>query len=305
MPLQIFRTEPTFNFMGRRWVGFIVSILLTLGALGLIFTKGFNLGIDFTGGILMEVHTEKEADLAAFREKLSGGEFGEVSLQNSGSPEDVMIRIQMDETGDQSKTVERVKALLAEVDNSITFRKVDFVGPTVGRELMRNGIIATILSFAAIMMYVWFRFEWQYGTGAILALLHDTIMVLGFFAVTRFEFGLTAIAAVLTIIGYSINDSVVIYDRIRENLRRFKKKEVIDLLNISINETLSRTILTATTTLLASLALFLFGGEVIRGFSGAMVFGVIVGTYSSIYISAPTLLYLNIRSNTVSEPKTA
>lgn len=305
MPLQIFHNEPTFNFMGRRWVGFAFSILLTILSLGTIATQGLNLGIDFTGGILMEIHTASDADLAALRKTLATGEFGEISLQNSGSPQDVMIRIQMSKDGDQSKVVERVKELITSVDGSATFRKTDYVGPTIGRELMRNGVIATLLSFAAIMLYVWFRFEWQYGVGAILALLHDTVMVVGFFAVTRFEFGLTAIAAVLTIIGYSINDSVVIYDRIRENLRRFKKKDVMELLNLSINETLSRTILTASTTLLASLALFLFGGEVIHGFSGAMVFGVIIGTYSSIYISAPALLYLNIRSNTVGQPQAA
>lgn len=298
MSIHLFRTQPDFDFMGKRWVGFIFSIIATIAVIGLVMSKGLNLGIDFTGGILMEIHTEQEADLATMRNVLSDGEFGEISLQNSGSPNDVMIRIQVSHNDDQAKTVERVKELLASKITGITYRKTDYVGPTVGHELMQSGIIATLLSFAAIMIYVWFRFEWQYGVGAILALLHDAVMVIGFFAVTRFEFGLTAIAAVLTIIGYSINDSVVIYDRIRENLRRFKKKDINELLNLSINETLSRTILTATTTLLASLALFLFGGEVIHGFSGAMVFGVIIGTYSSIYISAPTLLYLNIRSNT-------
>jgi preprotein translocase subunit SecF len=305
MSIQLFKEHPNFDFMGKRWIGFVLSIALTIGSLGLVATKGLNLGIDFTGGILMEIHTEKEADLAAMRKILSTGEFGEVSLQNSGSPNDVMIRIQVRKNHDQAATVEHVKQLLMAQDVSTSFRKTDYVGPTVGRELVQNGIIATLLSFAAIMTYVWFRFEWQYGVGAILALLHDTVMIVGFFALTRFEFGLTAIAAILTIIGYSINDSVVIYDRIRENLRRFKKKEAMDLLNLSINETLSRTILTASTTLLASLALFLFGGEVIHGFSGAMVFGVIIGTYSSIYISAPTLLYLNIRSNTETQPQAA
>lgn len=295
MTIQLFKQHPNFDFMGKRWIGFAVSAMLTIGALGLVFTKGLNFGIDFTGGILMEIHTEKEADLGAMRAALSNGQFGEVSLQNSGSPNDVMLRIQVSDEDNQSKTVEEVKAIVNALDASTEFRKIDYVGPTVGRELMQNGIIATLLSFAAIMVYVWFRFEWQYGFGAIMALLHDSVMVIGFFAVTQYEFGLTAIAAILTIIGYSINDSVVIYDRIRENLRRFRKKEITDLLNLSINETLSRTILTAGTTLLASLALFLFGGEVIEGFSGAMVFGVIVGSYSSIYISAPILLYLNLR----------
>jgi len=166
-------------------------------------------------------------------------------------------------------------------------------------------IWATLLSFAAIMLYMWFRFEWQYGLGGIVALFHDSIMIIGFFAVTQFEFGLTAVAAILTIIGYSINDSVVIYDRIRENMRKFKKMEISDLLNLSINDTLSRTILTASTTILASTALAIWGGDVIRGFSWAMVFGVIVGTYSSIYISAPTLIYLNIRPDPAPQPQAA
>lgn len=299
MGIQIFPTRPNFNFMEKRWWGFIFSIVLTIGSIGLVMTRGLNLGIDFTGGILMEIHTEQPANLSKMRELLSSDKFGEVSLQNSGSENDVMIRIQVSENDDQAKITDEVKHLLVDSNSGkVDYRKVDYVGPTVGQELIKNGMIATALAFGAIMMYVWFRFEWQYGVGAILALLHDSIMVLGFFALTRFEFGLTAVAAILTIIGYSINDSVVIYDRIRENLRRFKKMPVMELLNVSINETLSRTILTASTTLLASLALLLFGGSVIEAFSAAMVFGVIIGTYSSIYISAPTLLYLNIRGST-------
>jgi preprotein translocase subunit SecF len=296
MPLQFFPNKPHFDFMGKRWVGFAVSIALTLLSLGLLATKGLNLGIDFTGGILIEAHAEKPVDLAPLRATLGNGEFGEVSLQHMGETTDVLIRIQVGENDEQAKIVARVKELLAtNISGSIDYRKIDFVGPTVGKELVEAGIWATLLSLGAILLYMWFRFEWQYGVGGILALFHDSIMILGFFAVTRFEFGLTAVAAILTIIGYSINDSVVIYDRIRENMRKFKKMEISDLLNLSINETLSRTILTASTTLLAALALYVFGGEVIAGFSAAMVFGVIVGTYSSIYISAPALIYLNIR----------
>lgn len=306
MTLKLFPTRPNFDFMGKRWIGFTVSILLTLGSLGLVATKGLNLGIDFTGGILMEIHTPKPAELGTLREALSTSEFGEVSLQNIGDESNVMIRIQVSENDDQAKVTARVKSLLAEhVGEGIDYRKIDYVGPTVGQELVTNGILAVLLCFGAIMVYVWFRFEWQYGLGAIGALLHDAIMIVGFFAVTRFEFGLTAIAAILTIVGYSINDTVVIYDRIRENMRRYKKMPIFDLLNISINETLSRTILTASTTLLAALALALFGGEVIRGFSWAMVFGVIVGTYSSIYISAPALIYLNIRPQGAAETEPA
>ena len=305
MPIQFFPNKPHFDFMGKRWVGFAFSIALTLISLGLLFTKGLNLGIDFTGGILMEIHTEKPLELGSLRDTLGKQGFGEISLQNTGTPNDIMIRIQVSKDDEQSKVTAKVKEVLATQigqDNVIDYRKIDFVGPTVGQELIEAGIWAVLSSFAAIMLYVWFRFEWQYGVGAILALIHDSIMIIGFFAVTRFEFGLTAIAAILTIVGYSINDSVVIYDRIRENMRRFKKMPVFELLNVSINDTLSRTILTASTTFLASLALAIFGGEVIRGFSCAMVFGVVIGTYSSIYISAPTLIYLNIRPVPVSEP---
>ncbi|MDE3017287.1 MAG: protein translocase subunit SecF, partial [Pseudomonadota bacterium] len=221
MPLQFFPNRPHFDFMGKRWVGFAFSIALTLLSFGTLATKGLNLGIDFTGGILMEIHTSAPADLGAMRALLSRQGFGEVSLQNEGTPEDVMIRIQVGKNDEQSQVTTKVKTALAtEFPTGIDYRKIDFVGPTVGNELIEDGILAVLCSFGAIMAYVWFRFEWQYGIGAILALLHDSIMVLGFFAVTRFDFGLTAIAAILTIVGYSINDSVVIYDRIRENMRR-------------------------------------------------------------------------------------
>jgi len=305
MSITIFPHKLNFNFMGKRWLGFAFSIALTLASLGLFFSKGLNLGIDFTGGILMEIHTEQSADLGKLREVLGSQGFGEISLQNIGdiaSGKDVMIRIQVSENDDQAAVTTKVKALLAEqVGAGIDYRKIDYVGPTVGQELVQSGTLAVLSAFACIMLYVWFRFEWQYGVGAILALLHDSILIIGFFALTRLEFGLTAVAAILTIVGYSINDSVVIYDRIRENMRRFKKMPVFELLNISINETLSRTVLTASTTLLASIALLIFGGEVIRAFSAAMVFGVIIGTYSSIYISAPALIYLHLRDTEAKE----
>ena len=306
MTIRLFPNKTHFDFMGKRWVGFGFSIFMTILSFGVLMERGLNLGIDFTGGILMEIHTEKAIDLGPLRDTLNHQGFGEVSLQNIGSPNDVMVRIQVTKDDDQAKVTAKLKEVLtAQTGAAIDYRKIDYVGPTVGEELIQAGIYAVLSSFAAIMTYVWFRFEWQYGVGAILALLHDSIMIVGFFAVTRFEFGLTAVAAILTIVGYSINDSVVIYDRIRENMRRFKKMPVFELLNISINDTLSRTILTASTTLLASLALFIFGGEVIRGFSAAMVFGVVIGTYSSIYISAPALIYLNIRPASVPEVQAA
>lgn len=288
--------------MGKRWIGFAFSIILSIASIGLLFTNGLNLGIDFTGGVLMEIRTQETADIAKMREVLGHQGFGEISLQNIGdisAGKDVMIRIQVSEKDDQSVIINKVKTLLeANTNGKIDYQKIDFVGPTVGQELIESGIYAVLSAFACIMLYVWFRFEWQYGVGAILALVHDSIMIIGFFALTRLEFGLTAVAAILTIIGYSINDSVVIYDRIRENMRKFKKLAISDLLNVSINETLSRTVLTASTTLLASISLLVFGGEVIRSFSAAMVFGVVIGTYSSIFISAPALIYLNLRELT-------
>lgn len=305
MLLRLFKTKPNFDFMGKRWIGFSVSLALTALSIGLVMTEGLNLGIDFTGGVLMEVRTEQVADLSVLRDTLNGQGFGEVSLQDFGDAHNIIIRIQTLAGTDQAAVVAKVRELLAtRVQGGIDFRKIDYVGPTVGRELVQDGIMAVLIAFGVIMCYVWFRFEWQYGMGAILALLHDSIMVIGFFAVTRFEFGLTATAAVLTIVGYSINDSVVIYDRIRENMRKYKKMSVSNLLNLSINDTISRTVLTASTVLLASLALALFGGEVIHGFSWAMVFGVVIGTYSSIYISAPTLIYLNIRGHAADDATT-
>ena len=297
MSLRLIPHHTKFDFMGKRWIGFATSFALTLLSIGLIAWHGLNLGIDFTGGILMEVRTTGTPPLQEMREALNNQGFGEVTLQEFGKENDVLIRLQAQGNADQAQVAGRVKTLLAEkISGEIEYRRLDYVGPTVGDELMTQGALALICAFGVIMLYVWFRFEWQYGVGAILALLHDTIMVMGFYAVSQFEFGLTAIAALLTIVGYSINDSVVIYDRIRENMRKFKKMPINDLINLSLNETLSRTILTATTVLLASLALALFGGEVLAGFSWAMVFGTVVGTYSSIFISAPMLIYLGIRS---------
>jgi preprotein translocase SecF subunit len=303
MPLRLFPNKTNYDFMGRRWHGFSISIFITLAAIFMLYTKGMNLGIDFTGGILMEIHTAQPEELAPLREHLSGHGFGEISLQNLGSPNDIMVRVQVSDSDEQGKVVASLKSLLAEsIKQPIDYRKIDFVGPTIGKELVENGIWAVICSFLSILMYVWFRFEWQYGCGAVLALAHDTIMMVGFFAITQYEFGLTALAAILTIIGYSINDSVVIYDRIRENMRRYKKMTAFELINRSLNDTMSRTILTASTTLLAALALAIFGGEVIRGFSAAMVFGVLIGTHSSIFISAPALYYLNIRPQNEPQP---
>jgi preprotein translocase subunit SecF len=299
IPLQLFPHNTRIDFIGMRWFGFGISLLLTLISFGMMVMHGLNWGIDFTGGVLMEVKLEQPADLASMRASLDGKGLGEVTLQNFGDEKSVLIRIQTSADSEGGVIVPKVKGYLSSaVKGVIDYRNIEFVGPTVGKELIKSSALATIFACLGIMAYVWFRFEWQFGVGTLLALVHDTIMVIGFYAVTGFDFGLTAIAAVLTIIGYSMNDSVVIYDRIRENMRRYKKMPVDELLNLSMNETFARTLLTSTTVLLAAIALALFGGEVIHGFSWSLVFGILVGTYSSIFISAPTLIYLRMRPET-------
>lgn len=277
------------------------SIFLMVASLTLVFTKGLNLGIDFSGGILIEARMQEQTEVSQIRTLLSK-EVKEVQIQNIGN-RDVLIRISKDETQsdsvDQSKLVEEIQKILSTQYPNIEFRKLDYVGPQIGGELIQKGFLALFLSFIFIMIYIWIRFDWQFGVGGIFALIHDATITLGFFSITQLEFNLTSIAAILTVIGYSINDSVVIYDRVRENLRKFKKMDLSALINLSINSTLSRTILTAGTTLTSLLALILFGGEVLKSFSIATFFGVALGTYSSIYISAPILLYLDPRKKKV------
>lgn len=297
MPLTLIPAGTRIDFIRAKWWAVAFTILAVVLSVGSFATRGFNLGIDFSGGIVIEARTAQAVEMATIREALASVVEGEVSLQNFGDdPRDIMIRVQS--SGDQAVVVEQVKQTLGtKVQGEIDYRKVDYVGPQVGGELMNDGALAMALAFAAIMVYVWFRFEWQYGVGAIVALAHDALLTLGFYSITQIEFNLTSIAAVLTIIGYSVNDSVVIYDRIRDNLRKFKKMPIGELINLSVNETLSRTILTVATTFLAALALALFGGDTLKSFSYAMLFGLIVGTYSSVYISALLLDFMNLRAN--------
>lgn len=298
-PIQIFPYGTKIDFISKRWIAFIFTLGMVIGSLGLLATKGLNYGIDFKGGVLMEVHFGEAPDLAKLRSSLSTEEFGEISLQEIGGKQDIMIRILADEEADQAAVAEKVKeGVKSAFSGEVDYRKVEYVGPKVGQELIRAGFFAMIGSFAAMAAYIWFRFEWQFALGGIIALIHDAIATLGFYSLTGFSFDLTSVAVVLTIIGYSINDSVVIYDRIREDLRKYKKMPIAELLNKSLNETLSRTILTVSTTMLATLALLFFGGETIRGFSAAMAWGLIIGTYSSIYVSAPILIYLKLRPET-------
>ncbi|MGO9787426.1 MAG: protein translocase subunit SecF [Stellaceae bacterium] len=296
-PLIIIRKIPNIDFMGLHKIGFALSALLTLGSIVLFLVQGLNYGIDFSGGIIIEARTAQgPANLAAMRSKLDGLGIGEVSLQGFGSPDDVLIRVPRQPGDDkaQEKAVETVKAALGD---GIDYRRTEVVGPTVGHELVFKGVMATIAALFAIAVYVWFRFEWQFGAGAMLSTLHDTITTVGLFALLQIEFNLTTLAAILTIAGYSINDTVVIYDRIRETMRKYKTMDFKQLINKSLNETLSRTILTVSTTTLAVLSLLFFGGEVLRGFSIAMLWGIVVGTYSSLFIAAPLLYYIRPRGN--------
>ena len=299
-PLITIRRTPKIDFMRWHVAAFAFSGLLTALTVVLYLTVGLNYGIDFRGGTLIEARvTTGAADLAAMRAKLDSLGLGEVSLQSFNSPGDcgttpptcVLIRIS-EQTGGDSAQMQAVAKAKEALGSGIEYRRTEVVGPTVGSELIRAGVLATVLAIAAIMIYVWFRFEWQFGLGAMLSIFHDVITTVGLFALLQLEFNLTTLAAILTIAGYSINDTVVIYDRIREAMRRHRSMPLRDLINLALNETLSRTILTVSTTTLAVLSLLFLGGEVLRGFSVAMLWGMFIGTYSSLFIAAPLLYYV-------------
>jgi preprotein translocase subunit SecF len=276
----------------------VASLLLCVASLGLYAVKGLNYGIDFRGGILLEIRTAEAVELRTIRNQISAANLGNFELQEFGQSTDILIRIESQPGGapGQQKAIDAVKKALGP---TIDYRRTEFVGPTVSGELIQAGVTAVLLALAAMLMYIWFRFEWQFGVGAVVALTHDVIMTIGVFALLGLEFNLSTVAAILTIAGYSINDTVVVYDRVRENLRKYKIMKLEDVLNLSLNDTLSRTLLTSITTLIALLILFFWGGEVIKGFSFAMIWGVLVGTYSSIFIAAPLLIHLNLRAQDV------
>jgi preprotein translocase subunit SecF len=290
-------------FIRYQRLGYAVSGILIVLSLLLLPTKGLNFGIDFQGGILIEVRVPgPAADLGAMRATLGGLGLGEVALQEFGQPNDVLIRIERQAGGEEAQqaAVDRVKAALGErFGENVSYRRVEFVGPKVSGDLFWAGTQAVIYALIAILAYIWFRFEWQFAIGAIIALIHDVILTLGIFSLLGLEFNLSTVAALLTIVGYSLNDTVVIYDRVRENLRRYKTMSLPELIDRSVNETLARTVMTSLTTLLALIALLVFGGPVIRGFTFAMIWGVLVGTYSTIYIASPLLLHLNLRRESV------
>jgi preprotein translocase SecF subunit len=283
--------ETDLPFMRYSRFGFMLSGIFCIAAILIFVVNGLNYGIDFKGGTLIEVRTLDSVTIGDLRQKISGLGLGDAELQEFGAPDDILIRLEI-QPGGESAQADAVKKLTAALDKDIELRRVESVGPKVSAELTQQGIFAVIVSIIMVLIYIWFRFEWQFGLGAVASLLHDVIITIGVLSVLRIEFDLNIIAAILTIIGYSLNDTVVIYDRIREYLRKFKKMPFIDLINDALNATLSRTVLTGTLTLVALLALYVFGGEVIRGFTFTMIFGVLIGTYSSLFIAAPILILL-------------
>jgi preprotein translocase subunit SecF len=294
-PLIVIRRTPKIDFMAWHKFGFALSLFLTLSSIALFATRGLNYGIDFVGGTLLQVRVSPgPADLALMRQKLDALHLGEASLQGFGSPNDVLIRLPRQSGGDAAQE-QAVAAAKNALGPGIDYRRIEVVGPSIGSELIRAGVIATVLALLAIAVYIWFRFEWQFGVGGMISTLHDVLTTVGLFALLRLEFDLTTLAAILTVAGYSVNDTVVIYDRVREAMRKYRTMPFRELINLALNETLSRTILTVSTVALAVLSLLFLGGPVLRGFSIAMLWGVCIGTYSSLFIAAPILYYVQPR----------
>ncbi|TIL75535.1 MAG: protein translocase subunit SecDF [Mesorhizobium sp.] len=308
MPAGVMRLVPDDTrvpFMAFRKYAFTLSVLLSIASAVLFFTVGMNYGIDFRGGSSIEVQAKgQQADIGDIRERLTGLELGEVQVQEFGSARDVLIRIGTQGGGDvaEQSAVEKVRSAL---ETDYEFRRIEVVGPTVSSELAFNGTMGVLASLLAMLVYIWIRFEWQFGLGAIISTFHDVILMVGFYVVAGIEFNLTSIAAILTIVGYSINDTVVVYDRVRENLRRYKRMPIAELLDLSMNQTLARTVLTGVTTLFALAALSIWGGEVIQSFTVAMIFGILAGTYSSIFVAGPLLILFKLRPGALSQEEAA
>ncbi len=303
MRLRLVPQDTNWDFFSRPklWLG--ISALLMVLSFASFMTQGLNYGIDFKGGTTIRTDSAVELDVAAYRDAIEPLELGDVTITEVFDPSfDVdqhvaMIRIQAQE-GEEAVTsdvVEKVEVALATVAPDVTFSSVESVGPTVSGELIQTAVLAVLLAISAVLIYIWLRFEWQFAVGAVAALVHDVLLTIGVFSVVQIRFDLAIIAALLTIVGYSLNDTVVVFDRVRENLRRFKKKPLSEVLNLSINETLSRTVMTSVTTLLALIALFVLGGDTIRGFVFAMIWGVVIGTYSSVFVASTILLWLGVK----------
>ncbi len=277
----------------------LLSLILIFFSLILLLFKGLNYGVDFKGGTLIEIRTDQNSsNITLIRDSFNQMDLGDVSVKKFGTETDFIVKFEKQKSKDP-KFIDNIKTKLFSSIGNVDFRRVEKVGPKVSSELLKSGIIAIVLSLAAMLLYIWIRFEWQFSLGAILALFHDVIITLGVFSIFSLEINLSIVAAILTIVGYSMNDTVVIFDRVRENLKKYADIKIFELTNISINETLSRTIITSVTTLLALLSIYIFGGEILKGFSLAMILGVIFGTYSSIYIANPILVLLKVSQRTV------
>ena len=292
--LKLVPDNSAFDFLRKMRLTAAFSVILVLVSIGLFFGKGLNLGIDFRGGILIEAQSQNAVEVAKFRSDLSRLSLGDISIQSFGSERDILIRVQRQE-GDESAQIAAIQRITETLGENFDIRRTEFVGPTIGAELAEKGMLAVGCALLAIMIYIWFRFEWQFSIAAVIALGHDVISTVGLFALASFEFNLATVAAILTIAGYSINDTVVVFDRVRENLRKYKSWEQAKILNKSLNETLSRTVMTSVTTSLALLAIIIFGGAVLRDFALAMLWGVSIGTYSSIFVAVGVISRFDLK----------
>ena len=287
------------NFVSKFKKANIASIIIFILSVLFISFKGLNYGIDFKGGTLIELRTDSSTESSSIRESLNSMDLGDVNVKNFGKVGDYLIKVEQKNTNNNNLIPKIKKKLSESLNAEVNFRRVETVGPKVSSELLRSSIIAISLALAAMLFYIWVRFEWQFSVGSIIALFHDVVITLGIFSVLSLEINLSIIAAVLTIVGYSMNDTVVIYDRIRENLFKYTKISISDISNLSINETLARTVITSVTTLLALISIYILGGEILRGFSFAMILGVIIGTYSSIFVASPILKFFKVSYKTL------
>ena len=297
--MKIFKKTPTFDFMGKRKIALAFSTLLIIASISSLVIKGLNFGLDFTGGTLIEVAYPQSADLNKIRNRLTTAGFGDAVVQNFGSSKDVLVRLAPRENTSSQSLGDKILTTLREDDAEVVMRRQEFVGPQVGDELRDDGGLAMLIALGFILVYVMARFEYRFALGSIAALIHDVIITMGVFAFFQLDFDLTVLAAVLAVIGYSLNDTIVVFDRIRENFRLMRKKKPVEIINASLNQTLSRTMMTSVTTLIVVLAMFFLGGELIHGFAIALIIGILVGTYSSIYVASSLVITLKITAESM------
>jgi len=301
--VKLINHQKEIDFMGKRRLAVLLSVLLVVASVMALFARGLNFGVDFTGGLLMELGYEQAADLDSIRSQLGGAGYTDAQVQNFGSARDVLIRVLPREDVDAAQLGEQILTVLRAGDSSVELRRNEFVGPQVGEELTERGGTAMIFALLMILAYIMFRFQWKFAVGSVVALVHDVLIVVGVFSLLQLPFDLSVLAAVLAVIGYSLNDTIVVFDRIRENFRHIRRGSAVEIMNTSINQMLGRTIITSLTTLLVLLALFFLGGEAVRGFSVALIIGIMVGTYSSIYTASTTALALNVSPEDLLPPQ--